>query len=114
MSSSNAISGRALHGAHTAAEPAGPHPVYSARLALQNHQRQLDSDGVMVGVSREALDIVLKHLSETWNELHCCDDVNLSDGLSGGIADLCKQRDFWRFAATVSPAPRPSGEPDEP
>jgi len=29
---------------------------------LQNHQKQLDMDGVTVGVSREALDIVLKHV----------------------------------------------------
>lgn len=33
--------------------------TFLARLQLSDHQKQLDADGVMVGVSRQALDEVL-------------------------------------------------------
>jgi hypothetical protein len=40
-----------------------PHAhVAEAVFQLTNHQQQLDEDGVMVGVSREALDVVLAHV----------------------------------------------------
>ena len=37
---------------------------YPAAVALATHQRQLDADGTMVGVSRQAIDETLKLASE--------------------------------------------------
>jgi|SRR5580704_5704731 hypothetical protein len=40
-----------------------PSRIDAAVAALRDHQQQLDADGVMVGVSREAIDVVLSALA---------------------------------------------------
>ena len=37
--------------------------LISAKEVLWKHRRQLDADGIEVGVSRQALDVVLEELS---------------------------------------------------
>jgi hypothetical protein len=37
---------------------------------LRNHQQQLDADGIMVGVSRQALEETLAHVELLWELLH--------------------------------------------
>lgn len=44
-------------------EEAAHHYLSAAIENLLSNQTQLDADGVQVGVSREALDVVLRHLT---------------------------------------------------
>ena len=54
---------------------------------LKNHQKQLDADGVMVGVSRQALDEVLDRIAELESKLDECKQVSTAH---------CLQADKWR------------------
>lgn len=74
--------------------------IVHAIASLRVHRQQIDDDGIMVGVSRQALDEVLSALDELCNtiaeanrELRCCDDINLDKGVAAGIAELQTDRE---------------------
>jgi hypothetical protein len=62
---------------------------------LTDHQQQLDGDGVMVGVSREALDIVLDHVAKRGVTVDVKLDASEARAALGEVADLAK--DVTRF-----------------
>ena len=85
--------------------------VEAARLAeaidqLVKHQRQLDMDGITVGVSREALDIVLAALSSTapmdgWRPIETAPKDGTTVQLfatEDGYLDVCG---FWSMASAA-------------
>lgn len=58
-----------------------------AILQLKNHQQQLDMDGIMVGVSRQALDEVMQYIETTRAASVPSEDERL--GLSKGHGQPC-------------------------